>query len=75
MKPGFSQYIVHLNEGIETESSVEFPVLNRQNDLPFKLKIITLDDGAFRVKLNEASPLMPRYEVEHALLPGLSLGR
>jgi len=53
---------------------VEFPVLNKKDQIKFILQVFTMEDGAFRIKMNEANPIRPRYEVEHALLPQLAYG-
>lgn len=72
---GSAQYEADLSAGVISGSTVEIPVVNKAANIRFKLELSVLEKGGvFRVKLNEANPLLPRYEVEHALLPALSYG-
>ena len=74
-KEGSSNYEADLNAGTVAASDVAIPVTNKANGVKFNLQVICLEDGTFRVKMNEANPLLPRYEVEHALLPELPIGK
>ncbi|ODM92921.1 Neutral alpha-glucosidase AB [Orchesella cincta] len=70
VKEGYSKYKVDLSNGQVSSDKVTFSVVNPDGGHKYILQIIAYD-GVFRVKFNEESPLHPRYEVEHALLPDL----
>ena len=68
MQPGQSQYELHLNTLKVESSSLQADIVNKQNGARFRFQLFALQDGTFRMKINEWSPLKPRFEVPHALI-------
>lgn len=71
MADGSANFEVNLSSGKTAKDHATFDVVNKDNGHKFILEIHAYLDGTFRVVMNEASPLHPRYQVEHALLPDL----
>ena len=51
-----------------SDSSVAMDIINKQNDVLFTAEIYALEDNTARIKINEKSPLHPRYEVQGVLV-------
>ncbi|PSN57770.1 hypothetical protein C0J52_07257 [Blattella germanica] len=68
MQPGQSTYELHLNTLKVEPSSIQADIVNTQQGARFRFQLFALQDGTFRMKINEWSPLKPRYEVQHALV-------
>ncbi|OXA60099.1 neutral alpha-glucosidase AB isoform X3 [Folsomia candida] len=68
---GSSNFDVNLKSGRTFKDYAVFDIVNKDNGHKFLLEVHTYMDGTFRVLMNEESPLHPRYQVEHALLPDL----
>ena len=43
-------------------------IINKQNDMLFTAEIYALEDNTARIRINEKSPLHPRYEVQGVLV-------
>nr|ALX00045.1 neutral alpha-glucosidase ab-like protein [Melanoplus sanguinipes] len=67
VEPDKSVYILHLNTLRVEDSVVSAKIQNTQNLVEFKFELYALSGATFRMKINELSPLKPRYEVEHVL--------
>jgi len=68
-KPQRSPYVV--NPGslqLVDKSHIAVDVTNTENNKPFVLDLFAFDDGTMRLKINEAAPLKPRYEVPNTIL-------
>lgn len=63
MVPGHSHYVVELSSINMTPSSLELEVVNKKNNVRFKLELYALANNMARIKFNELSPLKPRYEI------------
>jgi len=74
VQDGSSKFLLNLGSGKAYSSYATFDATNQQNGHKFTVEVHAYEGGIFRVKMNEASPLLPRYEVEHALLPELKQG-
>ena len=48
-------------------ASVETVLVNTDNDVRFRMDISGVFDGTFRVRIREAYPKVPRFEVPHVL--------
>ena len=68
VQPGPSSYEVEDNTLHTTPTSLDTLVINNKNGVKFKLSIIGLTDNTFRLKINEAYPLKPRFEVPLVLV-------
>ncbi|XP_049774510.1 neutral alpha-glucosidase AB [Schistocerca cancellata] len=68
VEPDKSVYVLHLNTLKIEDSVVSAEIQNTQNLVKFKFELFSLSDATFRMKINELSPLKPRYEVEHVLV-------
>ena len=63
MQPGHSPYFV-IPDSIDIKaSSISLKLQNSINSVPLSLDLYTHTDNTVRLKLNEASPLKPRYEI------------
>ena len=51
-----------------SDSSVTMDVINKQNDVLFTAEIHALEDNTARIRINEKSPLHPRYGVQGVLI-------
>ena len=68
VQPGLSQYEVDEATLHTTHTSLDTLVTNQKNGVKFKLSIIGQADNTFRLKINEAYPLKPRFEVPLVLV-------
>ena len=68
VQPGASLYEVEPNTLHVSPTSLDTLVVNNKNGVKFKLSIIGLVDNTFRLKINEAYPLKPRFEVPLVLV-------
>lgn len=67
VQPGASPYQLQLDTLQSTASSVSAEILNTAMNVKFVFQLYSLSDNTFRMKINELSPLKPRYEVQHVL--------
>jgi hypothetical protein len=67
VQPGKSNYVLHLNTLKVEASSIEAEMVNTENGARFHFQLFALQDGTFRMKINEWASLKPRYEVQYAL--------
>ena len=64
-KPELSPYVVSFNSLRTSQSNqISLDVTNTANGHAFILDLFGFDDRTFRLRINEAAPLKPRYEVE-----------
>lgn len=75
VQPGQSPYELHLNTLKVESSSIQADIVNTQNGARFRFQLFALQDGVFRMKINELSPLKPRFEVPFALTGEPSLDK
>ncbi|XP_065920024.1 neutral alpha-glucosidase AB-like [Dysidea avara] len=68
LEPGESQYHVLPDTVVLSDSSVTMDVINKQNDVLFTAEIHALEDNTARIRINEKSPLHPRYGVQGVLI-------
>ncbi|KAJ9579720.1 hypothetical protein L9F63_004646 [Diploptera punctata] len=68
VQSGESSYELHLNTLKVEPSNIQADIVNTQNDARFHFQLFALQDGTFRMKINEKSPLKPRFEVPFALI-------
>ena len=62
--PDVSPYNVNFNSLRTSQSNqISLDVTNTENGHAFVLDLFGFEDRTFRLKINEASPLKPRYEV------------
>ncbi|XP_078489948.1 neutral alpha-glucosidase AB-like isoform X1 [Ciona intestinalis] len=67
-KPERSPYVaVFSSLRSVTDNHVYMDVRNNDNNIPFTLDIYALEDGMIRLRINELSPLKPRYEVPNTI--------
>lgn len=59
---GRSTYAVVFDSFNIRPKSATFQLLNTANDVVFQAELFLLRDSTIRLKINEASPLVPRYE-------------
>ena len=59
---GKSPYRVVFDSFNVRPKSATFQLLNTANDIVFHVELFLLRDSTIRLKINEASPLLPRYE-------------
>jgi len=63
-KPDISPYYVNFNSLRTTQSNqISLDITNTANKQAFVLDLFGFEDRTFRLKINEASPIKPRYEV------------
>ncbi|KAK9871594.1 hypothetical protein WA026_012974 [Henosepilachna vigintioctopunctata] len=67
LKPDQSRYILNLNSLQVSENSVEAELLNRNENVRFKLILSALAGNIFRVYADEISPIHARYRVQGVL--------
>ncbi|XP_077522334.1 glucosidase 2 subunit alpha isoform X7 [Amblyomma americanum] len=71
-KPGESPYSVQLPTVKSTSPSrVEAEVINTKNGVVLKLELIALEEGVLRMRLNEATSAVARFEPKEALLDNI----
>ena len=63
MQPGQSPYFVFPDSIDIKASSISLKLQNSINSVPLSLDLYTHTDNTVRLKLNEVSPLKPRYEI------------
>ena len=63
VSPGHSHYVIDISSLDMTPSSMELEVVNKKNNVRFKLELYALANNMARIKFNELSPLKPRYEI------------
>ena len=68
VQPGASSFAVDPATLHTTHTGLDTLVTNNNNGVKFKLSIIGLADNTFRLKINEAYPLKPRFEVPLVLV-------
>ena len=68
VQPGASSYEVEPGTLATTATGLDTLLVNNNNGVKFKLSIIGLADNTFRLKINEAYPLKPRFEVPLVLV-------
>ena len=68
VQPGTSSFAVEPATLHTTHTGLDTLVTNNNNGVKFKLSIIGLADNTFRLKINEAYPLKPRFEVPLVLV-------
>lgn len=61
--PGHSPYVVELSSINMKPSCLELEVVNKKNNVRFKLELYALANNMARIKFNELSPLKPRFEI------------
>ncbi|KAM4690401.1 neutral alpha-glucosidase C [Rhinophrynus dorsalis] len=66
--PGKSPYCAQLDTLTVDEGSATLQIFNQDTKVSLQLQIIAFKDGIFRLKINEISPLKPRYEVSDVLV-------
>ena len=63
-KPNVSPYVINYNSlRISQPNQVTFDVTNTDNGKAFVVDLFGFEDRTFRLKINEAAPIKPRYEV------------
>ena len=68
VQPGASSFQVEQDTLVTTATGLDTLLTNNNNGVKFKLSIIGLADNTFRLKINEAYPLKPRFEVPLVLV-------
>ncbi|XP_053553897.1 neutral alpha-glucosidase C isoform X2 [Bombina bombina] len=68
LQPGQSLYQAQLDTLTIDENSATFQILHQATKVPLQVCIIALEGDIFRIKINEVSPLKPRYEVADVLV-------
>ena len=68
VEPGDSNYQVEVDTIHVTSTKLEALLTNVKNGVKFKLEIGGQVDNTFRLKINEAFPLKPRFEVPLVLV-------
>ncbi|KAM4664518.1 neutral alpha-glucosidase C [Discoglossus pictus] len=66
--PDQSLYHAQLDTLIVDDGSATLQILHKYTKVPLQLQVIALEGGIFRLKINEVSPLKPRYEVPDVLV-------
>ncbi|XP_056632881.1 neutral alpha-glucosidase AB [Diorhabda sublineata] len=67
VKPGESKYELDLDQLEITDDSVEAKLLNTEAGVLFKFSLTAINGNIFRVQVDEASPLYPRFRPQFAL--------
>ena len=62
-----SSYKLLLDTVHATDYKVEALIENTKNNVRFRMELFGLQDSTFRLKINEAYPIKPRFEVPLAL--------
>merc|ERR1712096_507643 len=63
-KPDKSPYAADIESMTQDENGkVSLELTNLDNGHPFSLYLFALKDGMIRIKIDETSPILPRYEV------------
>jgi len=68
VQPGESSYEVDVDTIHVTSTKLEALLTNQKNGVKFKLDLVGQADNTFRLKINEAYPLKPRFEVPLVLV-------
>ena len=66
--PNQSPYQLDLSTLTASPTFVEAVLVNTVNDVRFRVEIIGLEDAKFRMRIKEAFPMVPRFEVPHVLV-------
>ncbi|XP_072378517.1 neutral alpha-glucosidase AB-like [Diabrotica undecimpunctata] len=67
VKPGESKYELDLGSLEITDNSLESKLLNTEAGILFKFSLTAISGNIFRLQVDEASPLYPRYRPQFAL--------
>lgn len=67
IKEGGSKYTLDLETLQAGDDSVEAKLINTEADVPFKLSLTAISGDIFRLQIDEANPLYPRYRPRNAL--------
>uniref|UniRef100_A0A8C3SWR3 Glucosidase II alpha subunit n=2 Tax=Chelydra serpentina TaxID=8475 RepID=A0A8C3SWR3_CHESE len=68
VKPGSSPYRALLESLQLSQDSMKLQLINEVNKVPLLLELVGLQGNMTRIKINELSPLRPRYEVPDVLV-------
>ncbi|XP_053330417.1 neutral alpha-glucosidase C [Spea bombifrons] len=68
LPPGQSLYHARLDTLMVEDSGATFQILHQETKVPLQVELNALKGGIFRLKINEVSPLRPRYEVPDVLV-------
>lgn len=68
LQVGDSPYTVHPDSLVIQESGCLMELVDGRRGVVLKAEISALRDNGFRVRINEKSPIRPRYQVEGALV-------
>lgn len=74
IEPGNSPYAVDLNSARLENGVLNINVLNTRTGILLKLELYALQNHMVRMKINEVSPLKPRYEVPDVLVEDPPVG-
>lgn len=75
IEPGNSPYAVDLDSARLENGVLNLNVLNTRTGILLKLELYALQNHMVRMKINEVSPLKPRYEVPDVLVEDPPVGR
>uniref|UniRef100_A0A803VP62 Glucosidase alpha, neutral C n=1 Tax=Ficedula albicollis TaxID=59894 RepID=A0A803VP62_FICAL len=68
LHPGKSLYRVLLDSVTLSDESVKFQIIHEKNKILLQVEIYEIEGNIFRLKIDEASPLRPRYKVPDVLI-------
>lgn len=68
MKPGESPYQIQVSTLKTSPSRLEVDVVNAKNGVALRLELIALEEGILRMRLNEVSSPVARFEPKEALV-------
>lgn len=64
---GDSKYVLDLESLQVNDDSVEAKLINTEANIPFKFLLTAISGNIFRLQVDEANPLYPRYRPQNAL--------
>uniref|UniRef100_A0A8C3NFG8 Glycoside hydrolase family 31 N-terminal domain-containing protein n=1 Tax=Geospiza parvula TaxID=87175 RepID=A0A8C3NFG8_GEOPR len=68
LRPGKSLYRVLLDSVTLSDENVKFQIIHEGNKVLLQVEIYEIEGNIFRLKIDEASPLRPRYKVPDVLI-------